>query len=190
MHRHPQNQRLYTSTCCACRSHACCSCPLSISQDTRVLFTARRWNSGRADKLTEHVSFKRMAIAMPENSAVLLPYPVPRTGCRGRGLKKSKDNRPNRAKRGESSTVATEPATVQDTGCWNSSLRPQDPGMCHQTACTTVTGHGSQQEDGARRPKAMLQSPAHPKSISPDRAWRLAATPPRAGPTCRCAGHF
>ena len=74
MHRQPQNQRVYTSTFCAWRSHACCSCPLSISQDTRVLFTARRWNSGRADKLTEHVSFKRMAIAMPENSAVLLPH--------------------------------------------------------------------------------------------------------------------
>ena len=67
MHRQPQIQRIYTSTFCAWRSHACCSCPLSISQDTRVLFTARRWNSGRADKLTEHVSFKRMAIAMPEN---------------------------------------------------------------------------------------------------------------------------
>ena len=67
---------------------------MSISQDTRVLFTARRWNSGRADKLTEHVSFKRMAIAMPENSAVLLPYPVSRTGCCGWGLRWSKDNRP------------------------------------------------------------------------------------------------
>ena len=94
MHRQPQNQRVYTSTSCAWRSHACCSCPLSISQDTRVLFTARRWNNGRADKLTEHVSFKRMAIAMPENSAVLLPYPVSRTGCCGWGLRWSKDNRP------------------------------------------------------------------------------------------------
>ena len=94
MHRQPEKQRVYTSTFCAWRSHACCSCPLSISQDTRVLFTARRWNSGRADKLTEHVSFKRMAIAMPENSAVLLPYPVSRTGCCGWGLRWSKDNRP------------------------------------------------------------------------------------------------
>ena len=74
MHRQPQNQRVYTSTFCAWRSHACCSCPLSISQDTRVLFTAHRWNNGRADKLTEHVSFKRMAISMPEDSAVLLPH--------------------------------------------------------------------------------------------------------------------
>jgi hypothetical protein len=197
MHRQPQNQRVYTSTFCAWRSHACYSCPLSISQDTRVLFTTRRWNSGGADKLTEHVSFKRMAIAMPENSAVLLPYPVPRTGCCGWGLRWSKDNRPrpSNARReldcGNGHRRRSKRHTSKRSGA-GSDTRPTVVSTHAQAReCPgKITGHESRQEHGAKWPEARLRFPAHPKSISPDRARRFAATPSQAGLTCHSAGRF